>query len=514
LAMGVLPHYPEDELHEIVQDLLNAEFHDVLPGTCIQSGEENGLKLLDKGLLGIERLKTRAYFALCATEPPAREGEYPILVFNPHPYPTKTNVECEFMLADANWSDELYSRIRITDASGKCLPLQVIKEESNLNLDWRKRILFEAELAPLQLSRFSVSVELAEKYAQTQKSSLVFDNGRKYVEIDKKTGLLKKYAVDGITYVENGFQPVMFSDNADPWAMSAAQLKRLGFAEAPFSLCREPDGVFSGLKSVQIIEDGEICLSIEYFFEKDHTRARIGYKIYKNNDYVDVDVSVFLGDADRFVKLKLPICKEGRLVGQTVFGTEPLFTDARENVAHRFVAVEYKDGSCLAIMNTNTYGSHFENGSLYLSLVRGVGYCVHPIRDRQIIPNDRYVKRIDQGENTFSFRLGVTKRHTLERETQEFTQKPYAFNVFPTKAQLDKKPFFFELADDTISLVTAKKADGRDALIFRLLNNTQTAVDTALRVQKAELPLHFGKFEVKTVVFENGLLRESEQLLI
>ncbi len=514
LATGAMKAYPEEEMHGVVQDLLNAEFHDVLPGTCIQSGEENGLKLLDRGLLGAEKMKTRAYFALCSAEAPAKEGEYPILVFNPHPYPLKTNVECEFMLADQNWDEDLQSVIRIEDTDGTALPLQVIKEESTLNLDWRKRILFEAELAPLQLSRYSVYVDLLPRSDVRKSSDLVYDNGRKHVEIDPHTGLLKKYAVNGVTYIENGCQPVMLRDNPDPWGMGADQLLRLGTNEEPFLLSQVPSGVFKNLKSVEVIEDGALCLAIEAFFEKDHSRARICYKIYKNNDFVDMDVDVFFGECDKFAKLKLPICAQGRLVGQTAFGTEALFTDARENVAQRFVAMEYANGTCLAVMNTNTYGSHFENGALYLSLVRGVGYCVHPIKERDLLPSNRYIKRMDQGENNFSFRIGVIKRDALERATQEFTQKPYAVNVFPTKASATMHPFDVRLADEVISLVTAKKADDKDALIFRLFNNTNAAVDTAFTVQNATIPLHFTKFEVKTLLFENGMLTESAQLLI
>src|SRR5690606_41685585 len=32
----------------------------------------------------------------------SKDGEIPILVYNPHPYPVTTTVECEFMLADQN----------------------------------------------------------------------------------------------------------------------------------------------------------------------------------------------------------------------------------------------------------------------------------------------------------------------------------------------------------------------------------------------------------------------------
>ena len=346
--------------------------------------------------------------------------------------------------------------------------------------------------------------------------SYVYDDGRKYVEIDKTTGLLKRYAIDGVEYVKNGFQPVSFDDNADPGAMARSQLLRVGENEAPFALSDNASGVFKNLKSVQVIENGEIYLGIEAFFEKDETRARVGYKIYKNNDYIDVDVSVFMGDVDKFIKLKVPVC-DGQLMGQTAFGTEPVFMDGRENVAHRFLAIDCGEKS-LVLMNTGTYGSHYENGAIYMSLVRGVSYCAHPIQERQLIPTDRFVKKIDQGESDFSFRLGVVPTERLERATQEFVQKPYGLNIFPTKVADSvlsaKKDFTVSLKDDTVSVVTIKKADERDALLFRLLNNTKESVQTQLTVNGASLALSFGKYEVKTVSWDGESLKEEAELLI
>ncbi len=516
LACGLLKSYPEEKLHEIVQDLLNAEFHDVLPGTCIQCGEDNGMKLLDHGLLEVERLKTKAYFALSALQEPSKEGEFPILIFNPNVYELEENIECEFMLADQNWDEEMPSSFTVVDENGQPVPFQVVKEESNLNLDWRKRIVFRGKLKPLKLTRFSVYVEYGKKFKQPIEESFVYDDGRKHVEIDKATGLLKSYAIEGVEYIKQGCQLVSFDDNADPWAMATAQLQRVGVNESPFALSDNTAGVFKGLKSVQVIENGDIYLGIEAFFEKDETRACIGYKIYKNNDYVDVDVTVFMGDVDKFIKLKLPVC-EGQLMGQTAFGTEPLFMDARENAAHRFLAIDCGEKS-LAVMNTGTYGSHYENGAIYLSLVRGVSYCAHPIRERQLIPTDRFVKKIDQGENNFSFRLAVVPTERIERATQEFVQKPYGLNIFPTKVASSvtesAKEFAVSLDDEVVSVVTIKKADDKNALIFRLLNNSKHGVETALNVCGSRLPLSFGRYEVKTVICDENGLHELGELLI
>ena len=511
---GALDKYPEDELRTATQDLLNSEFHDILPGTSIKCGEEAGVRYLDHGLLEAERVKIKAFFALSAAQSPAGEGEYPIVIFNPHPYRVNQNVECEFMLADQNWSDKIESCIRVLDENGSRVQFQVIKEESNLNLDWRKRIIINADLRPLDLTRYSVYVDYKNKKKSEKSDSLVFDNGHKRVEIDRSTGLLKTYRIDGVDYIQNGFELVGFDDNEDPWAMGADQLRRVGVEERAFTLSSDPDGVFRGMKSIQIIEDGDVYLGVEAFFEQDSTRARIAYKIYKNNDDIDVDVSVYMGDVNRIVKLKLPLLSKGELIGQTAFGTQRLFTDARENVAHRFIAIDGK-GKCPVLMNKDVYGSHYENGALYMSLVRGVTYCAHPIPDRALVPSDKFTKKMDQGENFFSFRLSVAERTELERRAQEYIEQPYALNVFPIPTERGSTGrFSVRLEGDTVSCAAIKKADGREAVIFRLLNNTDGEANAEFYVNEAKMQLSFGAFEVKTVVYESGELLESYELII
>ena len=295
--------------------------------------------------------------------------------------------------------------------------------------------------------------------------------------------------------------------------MSDEQQKRMGRDEKAFTLSKTPCGVFKNMKSIQVIEDGDIFLGVEAFFEHENTRAVIKYKIYKLNDDIDIDVTLFMGDIDKIIKLKVPVEINGKLLGQTAFGTEELFTDARENVALRFIALD-ANNRCLALLNNGTYGSHFENNALYISLVRGVTYCAHPINDRQLIPSDRFTKKIDQGENSFSFRLTVTDTSKLERKAQEFTQKPYALNLFPVPSSNKEKDFDVSLGDDQISLVTMKKADNKNATIFRLLNNSNDEIKTSISVNSTTLPLQFTKYEVKTVVYENGELSEEEMLII
>lgn len=501
-AKGLMT-YPKEKLYSCFEDLLNGEFHDVLPGSSIKVGEDNGLMLFNHGLLDATRIKTAAYFALCKEQPVAKEGEYPIVVFNPHPYELVDNVECEFMLADQNWSTTDVSRILVKDGD-KLIPYQVIKEESNLNLDWRKRVIFEAKLPPMSMKRYSVYIETVPVAKPTLTDSVIFDNGHKYVEIDKNTGLLKSFCIDGKEYAKNAFSLTMFDDNPDPWAMGKDQLERVGTNGEPFALSSTPSGVFQNMKSVQVIEDGDIYLGVEAFFEKDNSKARIEYRIYKNNDDVDVNVTLFFNDANKMVKLAVPVINSGKVIGQTAFGTEELFNDGHELISHRFTAVE-SDDKYVAIFDKSRYGGHFEDGTLYLSLVRGTTYCAHPIEDRLLIPNDRFTRKMDQSEHNYYFRLSVCNEIELDRKASEFNRKPYAVNVFPLGEKDIENKFDVNVSNTNITLVTIKKSDKREGYILRLINNYKEAQKTSITVGNQTQNVVFNKYEVKTFFYDGNL---------
>ncbi|MBO4983873.1 MAG: hypothetical protein J6D23_07415, partial [Clostridia bacterium] len=102
-----------------------------------------------------------------------------------------------------------------------------------------------------------------------------------------------------------------------------------------------------------------------------------------------------------------------------------------------------------------------------------------------------------------------------ERKANEFVQKPYGLNIFPIPMEkTGQVPFDVSIGGDVISMPTVKKAYGKDAFIFRLLNNTDNTVSSYIKINDNRLDLTFGKYEVKTIVYEKGTLTESYELLV
>ena len=364
----------------------------------------------------------------------------------------------------------------------------------------------------MAMNRYSLYVDFEPIRDENIDEVFVYSDEHKYVEIDKHTGKLKSFRFDGKEYIKDGFCPVVFNDNADPWAMSDDQQKRIGTDKREIPLAEAPCGVFKGMKSINVIENGNVYLAIECFFEIDNTRVRVEYKIYKNYDYIDVNVDLFMGDVDRIVKIELPISINGNVIGQTAYGTENLFEDAREFVFQRFLAVD-TGGECLALLNNSVYGGHYEDNTLYVSLCRGTTYCAHPIDDRQLLPNDRYTKKMDQGEHNYSFRLCVCKREELERRALEYTRKPLAIQAFPCGKE-SSDDFTVNISDKDVVLSAMKKQNDGEGYIYRLFNNTETNKTVEFSVNEKKIRLEFTKYEFKTVLFAENDLQELSEAII
>ncbi|MFA6948928.1 MAG: alpha-mannosidase, partial [Eubacteriales bacterium] len=217
--------YPSEELKSAQYDLMTAEFHDSLPGSSIQPVEDMALRQLDHGLEILSRVRARMFFALAQGQRAASEGEIPILVYNPHPYPVEGDFECEFMLWDQNWKDEFSNPV--VYHNGAAIPSQSEKENSNLPLDWRKRVVFHAVLEPMQMNRFDCKIETLPKkpvpIMPSDTNAFVFDGAGLHAEISRATGLIGKLTYNGRKLLADGaFALEVMADNTDPWGMTVS----------------------------------------------------------------------------------------------------------------------------------------------------------------------------------------------------------------------------------------------------------------------------------------------------
>lgn len=511
---GLMPR-PDAELRDAQRDLLFGEFHDILPGSSIQPVEEAALRLMGHGLEILSRVKARSFFALAQGQPRAAEGRIPVLVFNPHPYPVRTLVECEFQPADQNWANTFTDFT--AHAGRRALPSQIEKEASNLPLDWRKRIVFEADLKPMQMNRFDCRPTLRPaRPAPTlrpRKGRIEFDNGTLSAVINTRTGWMDSLKIRGVEHLGGAaFRPMVIEDSPDPWGVAVQSYRTLAGVfklatqqEAARLSGLDPD---SKLAPVRIIEDGAVRVVVEALYRYGDSWLVQQFKLPRRGAEIEVALRVHWNEKDRFLKLSLPVREALRCVGQTAFGAGELDDTGKECVAQKWVAVGCRGGRMLTVINEGSYGLDFADGELRLSLVRSPAYSAHPLENREPLVRDRCIPRMDQGERQFRFwiQAGPDRQRlaAVDREALAHNEQPMALSFFPGGQPARKPEPLALLTDSVVQMPAIKTAEDGRGILVRLFNPTAERRRTTLvlPVWGVRRSLTFGPYEVQSLRFD------------
>ena len=524
---GLMP-YPQEDLGAAMRDLAFVEFHDILPGSAIPAGEQGALRQIGHGLETLARLKARAFFALAAGEPKAGPGEIPIFVFNPQAYPVRALVECEFEPWEPNfettrWEPHVHVR-------GRRVPCQAEKEDSNLSLEWRKRVVFEAELAPGQLNRFSCRLEHATAPrawapAAVEEGLITVTTPDLTAAVNTRTGLLDVYRVGGLDLLEPGaFAPLVIRDNADPWGMKVRSFRavagrfELATPEQAARLCGIREG---GLSPVRVVEDGQVRTVIEAILAHGDSRLVLRYKVPKCGPEIELEARVLWLERDTMLKLGLrPRLAETRFMGQVAYGADELPSNGDEAVSQKWLGVMSEaQGAALTVVNDGTYGSDWDGVDLRLSLLRSPAYAADTWEDRLAVAQDRFMPRQDIGERGFRFWLKggplAERLAAIDREALAHNEARYVLAYFPPG--VGRKAGAGIAVDGAAVEVTAFKRseDGRDVIVrlFEPTGRPRRAV-VKLPAVGGRATVRLKGFEIKTLRFDRRNRKFAETDLL
>ena len=512
-AAGLLP-YPDRDLSEAQKDMLMIQFHDILPGSSVQPAEEASLRMLGHGLELLSRVKARAFFALSAGQRRAAPDEIPILVYNPHPYEIEGDFECEMMLWSADFG-EAYSVPQVYQ-NGTALATQSEKEDSNINIDWRKRAVFHAQLAPMQMSRFDCKYT---KLKQKPQSSTRIEDASYYylsggavrLALNKSTGSIDSWQVYGREYLSSPILLNVIADSCDPWEMCVNEINQV---IGHFTLLSEENGTkLSGVRnvipSVRILADGAVRTVAEVVLGYGNSRAVMTYIISKSTGEVTIKIRLQWAEPQRMVKFCIPAAIENaRCLGQTAYGVQELPEGGRENVSQRYILLDNGNDAMLAA-NDGVYGSCYQNGALSISLLRSAAYCAHPIGDRDRIPQDRFTPHIDIGERLYEFTVEFGKSAAImeksPRRADILNERPMILSFFPDGSGTIP-PQSFTLSGDPVQAPVLKMSEDGLAVIVRLFNPFErtAAVQLSGSIFKTALSLTIKPYEIITVRIEDG----------
>ncbi len=497
--------FDEKELLKSKKALAFCQFHDVLPGSGIKAVENDSLRYFSYGEEIADKLTTKAFFKLCSGQKKAKDGEIPVMAFNPHPYEIEGEFEVGFMLQDQNWHSDEVTLAYVYDENGNRIPSQNEKPDCTFNLDWIEKVSFRAKLKPSSITRFDCKLEVVKK-SEIEKTKcedrfITVKNDRMTAKIDTETGLIALYEVEGKALIKNSGKIEVYKDNEDSWGMTVCSFKEY---IGEFKLMSDEEAnEFTGYidektKNVRIVEDGDVRIKVQAYFSYKRSVAVVEYTIPKMGTYIDVDIRMFSNEVNNMIKYRLDTqIKGGRPWGETAFGCEGLYVDDEESVYHKWCGIK-NENEGVYVLNNGTYGGSFTEDTIKISLLRTPVYSAHPIGERQIAPHDRFLDHIDMGERIFSYR--ITTGENIERQAQIFNEAPQLLSFFPSGDGEEKTSVVKIDNPDVILSSLRKTKDGYMITLHNFSDKENVAEINVLPLNK-KLSLHFGKYELKTLTF-------------
>ena len=513
--MQGLMDYPKADLEAALYDLLTVQFHDMLPGSSIQPAEEMGMRMLDHALEILSRLKARAFFKMASGQKKPPEDRIPFFAYNPHPYPVKGEYMAEFMLWDQNW-DNVFMQPVVYDENESIIPAQCEKEYSTLPLQWRKRVIFNAELKPMSITRFECAFEALKekpfKEIKTDGKYYYFNTAKGEIKINRQTGLVD--ALHGVT-ADSAFRLDVYKDNYDPWFMEATGWTEVigSFRCLDNSEVSKSYPVYNNIEAVHIIESSDVRTVVEAFFEYNKSRAIVKYFISPDGTF-KTDIRIIWNETQKLLKLSIPTTfRDSVCIGEQAYGREELKDGFRENVSQRYIAI-CSEENALLVVNNGIYGSSFDKGELKLTLLRSPSYCAHPIGSRETMPHDRYMPHIEQGERDFSFLIKAGAKDEIldsaARTAEKFSMQPMVLSFYPSEnGNQHNSPVLIE-DNSIITLNAFKKAEDGDGYILRLFNPTDRPQSALIKCGNSEIKTEFSKFEIKTLSYKGECIKETK----
>lgn len=317
---GTAPAAEAAALADAWDGLLFNAFHDILPGSAIERAFDDQLAQTGAVSMIAQRAETAALTDLAARidttagawEVPADHPRpQPVLVWNPHPWALRTQVELEVSL-DYRPLWQYQGRhheapITVVEAAGaRRLPHQVIAEEhdSLRELLWRRRVVVPVELPPMGWSLLQMGLDPLGVVAPTGASArepakageAMIGNGILSVatEIGARAVTFTK---DGREWLPDGLQARLYEDPWGAWG---------GMNEERDSWLLTEERERFTITHAEVMERGPERAALWVRFAGERSRVEITFLLGRDARHVELRVRAFLDDRGARLKLVLP----------------------------------------------------------------------------------------------------------------------------------------------------------------------------------------------------------------
>ncbi|WP_099223028.1 alpha-mannosidase [Listeria costaricensis] len=494
LAAKLLQKPYPDNLQHAWQGLLFNQFHDILAGTCIKPAYEDAKDLNGEVKAIAAREMNEALQAISwKINIEQEDGMKPIVIFNPHSWPVKANIEVEWGVF-GNYP--FPKAFHVVASNGEIIPYQRLT--AHAKTPGVKRIGFIAELPPLgytvyKIKKAEVETHASENVCATAQS---LENNRFKLLLDTKTGAIKSL-FDKVHQVEvfNGLAalPVAINDSGDTWAPQKL-------------LFNDKAGQFEAVR-MRILEEGPVksTLQVQSVYEKSTIIQE--FTLFNELDFVEVAVKINWQEPAKMLKFEFPVSTVQRQpLYEIPFGMIQREANGEEEPMQNWFDVtgiikETKQRYGVAIINDSKYSASVTGHVMGLTALRSTIYAQHD--PYEVDPEEVY-DYIDQGIQYMRYRIvphaGAAREARLTQRGLELNQPEQVVIESYHPGPLPETDSLIEISNEQVILSAMKEAEDHQGVILRFAETTGSKAQTVIQLPKwgQRLEVEFGPLEVKT----------------
>jgi alpha-mannosidase len=470
------------------KDVLFNQFHDIMAGTSLEVAYEDARNELGEALAIADRALNLAIQSFAWNiDIPAVTDTQPVIVFNPHAWPVKANVEVEF---------GAYHNEILLDDTGEQVPLQRV--QSLATTVGRNRLSFIADVPPLGYRVYHAATRPSVKeFPVIETSKNVLDGPDYRLEIDPETGAIaslrdKRNNVD--VFLGQAALPVVIQDPSDTWSHDVFRFDRvIGQFEA---------------KSVKLAEHGPVKSVLRVTSEYCNSRLVQDFTMYPELDRIDVFVTMDWREQFKLLKLRFPVnVRHMRVTYEIPYGSIERNASGDEEPMQSWVDVSgtARDADIpygFSLLSPGKYSVDVNVRDIGLTVLRSPIYAHHV----PAVPEEgRLYSFQDQGIQRFRYTLyphrGSWESASTFRRAAEMREPLVGLvGTYHRGAGLPQRDSFVMVEPDNMIVPAIKKAEDSDDLIVRVVETTKAATLATVQFPRLNrtIQAEFAPGEIKT----------------
>jgi alpha-mannosidase len=491
------------------KNVLFNQFHDILGGTSLEAAYDDARDLHGEAMSIAGRGLNDAIQSLAWNiDIPHADGLTPIVVFNPHAWPSVTPVELD--IGGVKDGD------RLLDDQGRQVAVQLIRPPLIVS-GWRRRISFVADLPPLGYRLYWVgagqtlarslapaSIEEPKPAALAAKvegeglkaSDHAIENEHLRLSIDPTTGAIaslydKRHQLE--VFRGQGARAIVIDDPSDTWGHGVHRFDK-------------EIGVFTATR-VRLAECGPVQATIRVESAYGDSKLAQEFTLYNGLDRVEVNVTVDWREQFKALALSFPVDLQffkatyeipyGHIERPANGEEEPGQSWLDLSGEARVAGVPYG----LSLLNDGKYSFSVNDRDMRMTVLRSPIYAHH---DPTAPEPDAAYTFIDQGVQRFSYVLlphagGWAQAGTVRRAA-ELNARPVALAETYHAGTLPQHEAYLSAEPENIVVSAVKRAEDGDDLIVRCYETSGVATRATIRLPKwgRAIEAAFGPCQIKT----------------